>query len=177
VFVAPSLDGTNKLRVKEFEIANTTRANAKVFSLQVNSNSSHHGYQRKWKEGMMLQFQSNMTKHRIRRATLVFVAAMAGSILLASIQHKQNEEISSSSSLRQHRRQLMSLVQYADPKTVSSSPMLLAGRRNREMRQTITEDMTLDIVLKKEEKSHRYSLLSSVSSSYPSIMNHERIVK
>ena len=46
MFVAPSLDGTNKLRVKEFEIANPTRANAKVFSLQVNSNSSHHGYQR-----------------------------------------------------------------------------------------------------------------------------------
>ena len=46
MFVAPSLDETNWLRVKDFEIANPTRANAKVFSLQVNSNSSYHGYQR-----------------------------------------------------------------------------------------------------------------------------------
>ncbi|KAL3768059.1 hypothetical protein ACHAW5_001446 [Stephanodiscus triporus] len=67
-----------------------------------------------------------MTKtHRFRPAVLIFAAAMAGSILFASINDENIDErssyssSSSSSSLRRHRRQLLSLIQYADPKSVT----------------------------------------------------------
>ena len=108
----------------------------------------------------MLQFQSNMTKHRIRRATLVFVAAMAGSILLASIKRNGNEEISSSSSLRQHRRQLMSLVQYADPKTVTLKSD--APRRKKKSRDETNDNRRDEVGHRIEERGEIAPLLTAV---------------
>lgn len=98
------------------------------------------------------QTLTSMATHRIRRATLVFVAAMAASILIASIEHKKNEEISSTSSLRQHyRRHLMSLVQYADPKSVTLKSD--APRRKKKSRDDTNDKGIEDVGQHGEERA------------------------
>ena len=86
--VAPFWTGQTKLRVKDFEIANPTRANAKVFSLQVNSNSSHHGCQRIVDSTLLLQKMDvsrrsrstpNITKASTPAVDRKFVAMIANS--------------------------------------------------------------------------------------------------
>ncbi len=73
-----------------------------------------------------------MTKtQRFRPAVLILVTAVAGSILFASIHDENNAEEGSSSLRSNHRRQLMSLVQFADPKSVTLKSDAPSKKRKR----------------------------------------------
>ena len=80
-----------------------------------------------------------MTKtQRFRPAVLILVAAVAGSILFASIRDENNAEEGSSSLRSNHRRQLMSLVQFADPKSVTLKSDAPSKKRKRKKRKKTT---------------------------------------
>jgi hypothetical protein len=81
-----------------------------------------------------------MTKtQRFRPAVLILVAAVAGSILFASIHDENNAEEGSSSLRNNHRRHLMSLVQFADPKSVTLKSDALSKKRKRK-KTTVTSE-------------------------------------
>ena len=81
-----------------------------------------------------------MTKtQRFRPTVLILVAAVAGSILFASIHDENNAEEGSSSLRNNHRRHLMSLVQFADPKSVTLKSDAQSKKRKRK-KTTVTSE-------------------------------------
>ena len=71
--------------------------------------------------------------HRLRPAVLIFAAAMATSIILLSSIDRENATLS----LRRHRRRLMGLAQFADPKSVTLKSDAPSKKRKR--KKTLTQ--------------------------------------